>query len=415
MGNPADRNQSTRTLWTLCSVPFIMVLGNSMIIPVLPQIREALGISLFQAGLLITAFSAPASVVILFAGYLADRFGRKVVMVPALLIYGLGGILAGLAAMLLQRSFPFILGARILQGAGAGGTYQIAMVLVSDLFTSQERSRALGLLEAWNGIGKVVSPVAGAGAAVLVWFAPFFAYGLLAIPIALGVWWLAREAPAEDASDSVGEYLGTLKDILRTKTVSFLVALLAGFTVLMLLFGVLSYAADIMETYYHIGVLRRGLLIAIPVLAMAITSYVSGTLLQNQMSRLLKPIVAAGCGLFAVSLATAAVLLSPGASLVAMFWMGVATGATLPALNTLITSSSPHETRGLTTAFYGTVRFVGVAFGPPAFGLLAPGGRPLVLALAASVAVVTALLSAAFIDPRRMVPEEILQPSGTAR
>jgi len=170
-----------------------------------------------------------------------------------------------------------------------------------------------------------------------------------------------------------------------------------------------------METHYHIGVLRRGLLIAIPVLAMAITSYVSGTVLQNQMSRLLKPIVAAGCGLFAVSLVTAAVLLSPGASLVAMFWMGVATGATLPALNTLITSSSPHETRGLTTAFYGTVRFVGVAFGPPAFGLLAPGGRPLVLALAASVAVVTALLSAAFIDPRRMVPEEILQPSGTSQ
>lgn len=415
MNSQPDEQQNTRTLWTLCSVPFIMVLGNSMIIPVLPQIREALDISLFQAGLLITAFSAPASVVILFAGYLADRFGRKIVMVPALLIYGLGGILAGLGAMLLQRSFPFILGARILQGAGAGGTYQIAMVLVSDLFTSQERSRALGLLEAWNGIGKVVSPVAGAGAAVIIWYAPFFVYGLLAIPIALAVWWLAGEAPVEDTTDSLGEYLGTLKDILRTKTVSFLAALLAGFTVLMLLFGVLSYAADIMETRYHIGVFRRGLLIAIPVLAMAITSYVSGTVLQNQMSRLLRPIIAGGCGLFAVSLGTAAVLASPTASLIAMFWMGVATGATLPALNTLITSSSPHETRGLTTAFYGTVRFVGVAFGPPAFGLLAPSGRPLLLGLAAAAAVATALLSAALIDPHRMVPEEILQPSGTSQ
>ena len=408
MGTDTNATNRTRSLWVLCSVPFIMVLGNSMLIPVLPQIREALDLSLYQVGLLITAFSAPASVSILFAGYLADRYGRKVVMVPALVVYGVGGLLAGAAAMLLGDSYPYIFAARIIQGIGAGGTYQIAMVLASDLYADAERSRALGLLESWNGVGKVISPIAGATAAVLSWFAPFFVYGVLALPIALAVHLLVSEAPTDDTPGGLGQYLGQLSEILRTKTVSFLVALLAGFIILLLLFGVLSYAADEMEVDFHIGTLNRGLIIAIPVGVMAITAYVSGTLLQNQMEHLLRWAVAGGTGIFAAGLLSAILLTSPTASLIILALLGLATGLTLPALNTLITSSAPIETRGLTTAFYGTVRFIGVAFGPPAFGLLAARGRILLLAATGIAAAITAVLCALFINPEQMVPPDIL-------
>lgn len=408
MNRDTDRASLTRSLWTLCSVPFIMVLGNSMLIPVLPQIREALNLSLYQVGLLITAFSAPASASILFAGFLADRHGRKVVMVPALVIYGVGGLLAGGAAVLLRDAYAYIFAARIVQGIGAGGTYQIAMVLASDLFASEERSRALGLLESWNGVGKVVSPVAGAGAALISWYAPFFVYGVLALPIALAVYLLVSETPADDGDRTLGQYLGQLSEILRTKTVSFLVALFAGFTVLLLLFGVLSYAADEMEVDFHIGTLHRGFIIAIPVGIMAVVAYVTGTLLQNEMERLLRPAVAGGTGLFAAGLLSAILLTGPASSLVILALLGAATGLTLPALNTLITSSAPLETRGLTTAFYGTVRFIGVALGPPAFGLLAARSRVLLLAAAGITAAAAALLSAIFINPEQMVPPEVL-------
>ncbi|MFO8059701.1 MAG: MFS transporter [Bacillota bacterium] len=404
-----DRAALNRSLWALCSVPFIMVLGNSMLIPVLPQIREALNLSLYRVGLLITAFSAPAAVSILFAGFLADRHGRKAVMVPALIIYGVGGLLAGAAAVLLRNSYPYIFAARIIQGIGAGGTYQIAMVLASDLFASEERARALGLLESWNGVGKVVSPVAGAGAALLSWYAPFFVYGVLALPVALTVHLGVSEAPAEEGSRTLRQYLGQLSEILRTKTVSFLVALFAGFTILLLLFGVLSYAADQMEVDLHIGTLGRGLIIAVPVGIMAITAYITGTVLQNQMGNLLRPAVAGGTGLFAAGLLSAILLTSPTASLVILALLGLATGLTLPALNTLITSSAPLKTRGLTTAFYGTVRFIGVALGPPAFGLLAAQSRLLLLATAGGTAAAAAILSAVLISPERMVPRDILE------
>ena len=96
------------TIWVLATVPFIMVLGNSMLIPVLPAIQKALDVSLLQVGLLITAFSIPAGLTIPFAGMLSDHVGRKIVMVPALIIYGTGGLLAGTAALLFkENAYPF--------------------------------------------------------------------------------------------------------------------------------------------------------------------------------------------------------------------------------------------------------------------------------------------------------------------
>ena len=80
----------------LCGVPFVMVLGNSMLIPVFPQMKEAMNLTQFQVGLIITFFSLPAGILIPFAGFLSDRFGRKIIIVPALFLYGFGGLVSGL-------------------------------------------------------------------------------------------------------------------------------------------------------------------------------------------------------------------------------------------------------------------------------------------------------------------------------
>ncbi len=399
----------TKTLWTLCSVPFIMVLGNSMLIPVLPQIMEALNVSLFEAGLLITAFSGPASISILFAGYLADLYGRKLVLVPALVLYGLGGLTAGAAGMFLAESYVPILSARVLQGIGAGGTYQIAMVMVSDLYESSERSRALGLLESWNGIGKVVSPLAGSAAALITWYAPFFVYGGLSLPIALGVWWITTEASYEQNHENFKSYINNLEDILSTKTASYLTCLLSGLMVLLLLFGVLSYTSDVLETQYGLGVLMRGLLIAVPVGAMAATSYTVGTVMQKQLSDYLKLAVVTGCALFSTGLLTANFLTARWALLAVLGVLGIATGMVLPALNTLITSAAPEQHRGLTTAFYGTVRFGGVALGPPLFGILADISRTTLLLTGSVSAAVVCGIAAWLIQVDKMMPSHILQ------
>ena len=396
------------TIGVLATVPFIMVLGNSMLIPVLPAIQKALKLSLLQAGLLITAFSIPAGITIPFAGMLSDRIGRKIVMAPALIIYGAGGILAGLAALFFkENAYPYILGARIIQGIGAGGTYQLAMALAGDLIQDQERAQVLGLLEAANGLGKVVSPLAGATIGLISWYMPFFVYGALAMPIALAIFLVVKEAKTEKKTQSLSSYLTNLLQILKDKGVNLGVAFLCGLIVLFSLFGLLSFFSDLLENSFHYQIFERGLIIAIPVLAMAVTSYLFGIVLKKQMVKMMKWTIIGG--LAAVALGLFLFPLGHGIFTKTLFatLIGTGTGMALPALNTLITSSAPTSERGLITCLYGTVRFFGVAIGPPLFSFCTKYGQTCVFWIDVGLVATIAALAFFFIQPQQILPDTL--------
>nr|WP_269456782.1 MFS transporter [Thermanaeromonas toyohensis] len=384
-----------------------MVLGNSMLVPLLPKMKEVMSVSLFQVSLFITAFSLPAGITIPFAGFLSDRFGRKIIMAPALILYGTGGLLAGTAALLTARPYYLILGSRILQGIGAGGTYQLAMALVGDIFQSNERAKALGLLEASNGLGKVISPIAGALLGLIAWFAPFFAYGFLAIPIGLAIWLIVRE-PKQGIGQhrTIESYFGSLKQIFKEKGAGLLACFLAGMTVLFLLFGILSLVADNLEAKGWEG-LQIGLLLALPVGSMALTSYLCGSYLQKKNAQILKITLVTGLSVVTGALLLMAFKLPLYLFLIVLIFLGVGTGSVLPAVNTLITSAASASQRGGITCLYGSMRFLGVALGPPVFGLAARGGLFLWV-LAAALTFVIALLTAFLVHVREMLPPDLL-------
>ena len=398
------------TIIILCLVPFIMVLGNSMLIPVLPSIQKELHVDVVKVGLMITVFSIPAGIVIPFAGMLSDRIGRKKIMFPALLIYGAGGLLAGFFAVTFkEKAFPWIIGARIIQGIGAGGTYQLSMALAGDLIQSSERSKILGYLEASNGIGKVISPLAGAALALISWYTPFFVYGILAIPIAFLILFLVKEdlQKLQQNVQPIPQYLTNLKKILKEKWLPLVIAFSSGLLVLFSLFGMLSFYSDILEKQFKIDVFSRGLILAVPVLVMAITAFVLGTVMQKMMTKILK--WGAVVGLFLV--AAGLIIFCPCKNIllftISASILGLGTGAVLPSLNTLITSSAPKTERGIITCLYGTVRFFGVAIGPPLFGFAEKLTKPPIFFSTAGVAILLGLLFLFFVKPNEVIPEDI--------
>lgn len=409
-GTPSHTSQDGQNLKlaVLCTVPFIMVLGNSMLIPVLPKMMKVMHLSLFQVGLIITIFSIPAGIIIPLAGALSDRVGRKVIMVPALLIYGLGGLGAGASSWFLPHPFSFIMGFRLLQGIGAGGTYQLAMAVAGDMFQGKSRAGALGILEASNGFGKVVSPIAGSAIALVIWFAPFFVYGILSFPIAALVWFVIKDPKDLHATGGLKQYWTGLTKTLSAKAGSIIATFLGGAVVLFILFGVLSYLADILEKTFGYGEFTRGLLIAIPVLASAITSFVSGTLLQKRLAQWSRPIVVGGLALIALAMAMEPFFATttPWIALTILGFQGIGTGAVLPALNTLVTSATSAQERGVVTSLYGSVRFFGVALGPPLFAA-AMTHKYTVFWGAAGLALATGILSWFLINEKKMLPQKM--------
>lgn len=363
-------------LLILALVPFIMVLGNSMLIPVLPQAQKSMGISRLQVGLLITLFSLPAGLTIPLAGFLADRLGRKKVLIPALILYGAGGLIAGLAASLIKKPYLLVLAGRIVQGAGAAGTAPVAMALVGDIFTSNERSKALGMLESANGLGKVVSPIAGALAGLISWYLSFYIFPALTLPVAAAIAFFVLEPGKNNNNQkNLPSYWATLKSIWQQKGMALATAFAAGAASLLVLFGLLFLLSDRLEETFAVNGLRKGFYIALPVLVMAVTSYISGYILQKKIQLTKGAVI---CGLLLAAAGIGALYffdrrLLP--SLLTASLTGMGTGITLPALNTLVTSSVAPQERGMISALYGGVRFLGVAAGPPLFARLMEAGQ----------------------------------------
>lgn len=407
-GGGADEQSHAMKLWILCTVPFIMVLGNSMLIPVMPKMMAVMRLTLFQVGLVITMFSIPAGIVIPLAGALSDRIGRRVIMGPSLILYGLGGLAAGFSAWLFPHPYPWILGSRILQGVGAGGTYQLAMAVAGDMFQSRKRASAVGTLEAANGLGKVVSPIAGSVLALAIWFLPFFAYGILSFPIAALVWFIIQEPASKKSQGGVARYWKGITSTFAHKGGSILTTFLGGAVVLFVLFGVLSYLADILEKGFRYGEITRGMLIAIPVLASAITSYVSGTVLQKKIASWARRIVVFGLGLIAAALVLEPLFITRNVfwALTILIFQGIGTGSVLPSINTMVISATNSQERGVVTSLYGSVRFFGVAMGPPLFSL-AMTHRYAVFWAVAALTIATALLSFFTINEHQMLPKNM--------
>lgn len=399
----AENAKKQKNYWlvvaALSGVPFIMVLGNSMLIPVLPDIRDALNLTSVQVSLIITMFSLPAGIIIPVTGFLSDRYGRKAIIIPALIIYGAGGLIAGLAALFFkQYAYILILSGRVVQGIGAAGTAPIAMAMCADLFKDKERSRSLGAIEASNGFGKVVSPVLGSAVGLLAWYAAFIFFPVVVIPVVIGMWLLVKE-PEGRVKQKLRQYLNSFSKVFKEQKSLLLSSCLAGAIALMVLFGVLFYLSEFLEQQFGMDGILKGLVLAIPVLFMSVTSFITGFVIKKKEA-LMKILVVTGLGVMAASLIFLPLAKGVVFYFAAISIVGASTGLLLPCLNMLITSAATIKERGLITSLYGSVRFFGVAAGPPLYGYLMAKGTGLMFWSSAGLALLGAVVFFIFVSAK---------------
>lgn len=351
------------------TVPLVLVLGNSMLVPILPDMAKAMSLSELQSSLVITLFSVSAGLFIPIIGYLSDRMKRKAVILPALAVYGGAGILAGMAAV--WDSYWLLIVARAVQGLAAAGTAPIAMALVGDLYKDGDESEALGLIEASNGAGKVISPILGSLLGMWTWYAPFFAFPIFCAGSFCAVLWLIKEPEHKAKPMPFKEYWQGLKAIYAKQGKWLVTAYVSGSMGLFILFGILFYLSDMIEKPpISIDGVAKGGLLAIPLLGLVITAYVTGRMIKKNVARI-KAFMVIGISMMTLSLTAASIWHPYFAWLIAFITLSsIGTGLLLPCLNTLITGSVERSYRGMVTSLYNSLRFLGVAAGPPLFSWL---------------------------------------------
>ena len=165
-----------------------------------------------------------------------------------------------------------------------------------------------------------------------------------------------------------------LVSVFKTEGRWLLVAYLAGATCLFTLFGILFYISDILERDFQIDGVLKGAILAIPLLFMTVTSYITGSHIGKKMKRMKKLIV---FGLILMTISFSSLIffksLIPFFSILVISSIG--TGLAVPCINSFITGSVSTEQRGFVTSLYGSVRFLGVAIGPPVYSALMDWSR----------------------------------------
>ena len=126
-------------------------------------------------------------------GVLVDRLGTRRGLLVIMIAWSIASASHGIAT-----GFRSLLASRFLLGAGEGGGFPAATKAVSEWFPAQERSTAMGIINAGTAVGAVVAPPAIAAIlGIASWRWVFFATG--GVGLVWSVWWLARyRTPAVD-------------------------------------------------------------------------------------------------------------------------------------------------------------------------------------------------------------------------
>jgi EmrB/QacA subfamily drug resistance transporter len=436
----------------LPGVMLVMLLGaldQTAMAPALPAVAADLGrFDLMPA--VITAYLAAATVAMPLHGKLGDRFGRKPVLLVAIVIFVLGAFLCATAT-----SMPELIVWRIVQGAGGGGLMIGAQAVLGEVVSPRERGRYLGLLGSVYVVAAVGGPLLG-GLAVdhLTWrwiFALYPPLGLVALVVVARTLRLPtpRERPPFDVLGAlllsltvtgvvlVSSGLGGLTPLVaaatalaalgwllsarraadpvlplrlfRTRSIAIptAVSVLIGFA----LFGTISYLPAFLQVARGASATQAGLVITALMAGVIVTTTVSGRIITRTGHYKAFPIIGTATAALGLALLGTVGTATPlPLALAALLLVGLGIGMVMQVMVLVVQNGAEHRDLGAATSAVTFLRQIGASTGVAAIGALITSRFAAALPPGTDPRVVTTL------DPDQLahLPAAVREAFGTA-
>ncbi|QQC94634.1 multidrug efflux MFS transporter NorA [Mammaliicoccus sciuri] len=176
---------------------FLMFLGISIVIPVLPTILHDLDLNGSDLGMLVAVFAMFQMIASPFGGRFADKFGKKIIIIIGLLLFSISEFIFAMG-----NSFSILLVSRVLGGISAAFVMPGVNGMIGDLSTSENRAKNFSYMSAVINTGFIVGPGVGGFLAEISHRMPFYFAGVLGIIALLFSVFLLKEASDDDTNET---------------------------------------------------------------------------------------------------------------------------------------------------------------------------------------------------------------------
>lgn len=352
------------TVLNLSLVTFLVLLGLSMVAPILPTYAESFQISYTLVGFVVSSFAVTRMALDIPAGLLSRRLDKKKIMISGLILISTSSILAGFAP-----NYIVLIIARMIEGAGSALYVTTATVFLAQIAGEEKRGQWMSLYMGMLLLGAIFGPTFGGIIADSFDLrAPFFAYALIT---GLGVI-PTLALPNLTNSGNLTSHLSS-RDILRDikqvlSTPSFLLVTFAIFTMFLLRTGVRTTLVPLFAAN-NLGLSPSsiGLILTIAGITTAITITPMGSI----SDRIGRKIPLALCLVFSAAI----ILLIPfsvdmPALSITMAIYGAVIGLSGPSA-AYITDISPKDKLEISMGVYRMISDAGFVVGPILLGFLA--------------------------------------------
>lgn len=329
--------------------------AQNLFMPILPVMQEEFHTSSYLINWTVSIFTVMLAVMQIVYGPFIDLWGRKKVLIPALVLYTLASF-----GCYMVDSIYSLLFFRAVQGIGFAAIPIVAATVIGDLFSGPKRAEAMGTYQMLLGIGPAIGPllggwIGGAGGHSAVFL--FLAISALFLLIANTTW---LPETKKEQSTSNGFSFRLFGHVLKQPIGASVILL--GFTQMFTYYAFLLYLPVRLTDHYQLSAEQIGLVFLLVSATFIISSKASGKV-QKRVGTRRALLLTAGSHALAtflfMALADTSLVLLVLSSACFSYTLGIG----MPVHTTLLSEAFEKE-RGTAIGVYNFIRYGGMAAGP---------------------------------------------------
>src|SRR5229473_1541605 len=151
--------EENKKWWTLAAVAvglFMIMLDNTIVNVALPSIERSLHMSISSLEWIVTAYALTFAALLVTGGKLGDLYGRRKLFIAGLVVFTAASLACGLAP-----NAGFLIGARVVQGAGAALMNPATLSIITATFPPRQRGTAIGIWAGTSALALAIGPLVG--------------------------------------------------------------------------------------------------------------------------------------------------------------------------------------------------------------------------------------------------------------